>query len=249
LLREIRIASAGEDAFGILYGVRRADAINGDTINLVATRGRAGLDPLGIFAFRIRGEVFLTEQDLERFEKADACVALVIAGENAGFFVRDDEGSLETVRSYEEFPVHGIPIVHPFKVETRNWKWAWSLALLPLLFLIPRHPTPLSVNVREDSGQLRISWNRPGQTALTIVDGGQRIDVPLDPQQSTLTYARKSDDVTVEMGSARARYVGAPTELELTRTSITELESKVSALRAAHASANAKIAALQSRLK
>ena len=94
LLREVRVSADGVDAFGVLYGVRHED-----TIRLVATRGCAGLEPLGVFASRARGQVFLTEEDLGRFEKAEACVAMVISGDAGGFFVRDAVGSIETVRT------------------------------------------------------------------------------------------------------------------------------------------------------
>src|ERR1700689_1132784 len=89
LLQEV--ASGAVNAFGVLYGVR-----HGQTIRLIATRGRAGLEPVGIFASRVRGKVFLTEEDLERFEKAEASVAMVVSGDKGGFFVRDAEGFLET---------------------------------------------------------------------------------------------------------------------------------------------------------
>jgi hypothetical protein len=243
LLREIRIAKGGVDAFGMLYGLR-----HGQTIRLVSTRGRAGLDPLGIFAARVRGQVFLTEEDMGRFEKADACVALVTSGETGGFFVRDSAGSIEAVRSYEEFSIYS-----PVKVVKQRWSWTWCLALLPLLYLIPRHPPPpLAVTLREDSGQLRISWNVPVKTTLSILDGSQRTSISIARDLSSLTYERGSGDVTVEMGSAQARFVGArvpPKEIEQERADLEALTSKIAALRAVGVAGEVRIAELERRLQ
>ena len=231
LLREVRIADAGVDAFGMLYGVR-----HGQTIRLVATRGRAGLDPLGIFSARVRGKIFLTEEDLERFEKADACVALVISGGDGGFFVRDAAGSIETVRSYEEFSILAPEPPPPPKAVKKRWPWAWALALLPLLFFIPRHPQPpLAITLREDMGQLRIAWNIPAKADLVIFDGGERTSIAIAPGLSTLTYARRTGDVTVGIGAAKTHFVGPtlpPTEIETERASIDALQSKIVSLRA-----------------
>jgi hypothetical protein len=245
LLREVRISSGGVDAFGVLYGIR-----HGDTIRLIATRGRAGLDPVGVFASRVRGQVFLTEADLERFEKANACVAMVISGETGGFFVRDRDGSLETVRSYQEFSIHGqqVAIVKRRRVW---WPWAACLALIPLLFLRPHH-APLALHLRESDGQLKISWTGPTSETLTILDGGERTYVAISPSQTTATYARRSGDVTVGIGTVQARFVGPalpPTETAKMRNSIDSLHRQVVALRAASTSQQTRIAALQRRLQ
>jgi hypothetical protein len=243
----VRSASGGVDAFGVLYGVRY-----GKTIRLVATRGRAGIEPVGVFASRVRGEVFLTEEDLKRFEKAEACVAMVISGEVGGFFVRDAAGSIETVRSYEEFPIQRpidptpVPIV-----KTRKWAWAACLLLIPLLFYRPHHPQ-LALTVREAGGQLRISWNVPTTETLTILDAGERTYVPILQDQSTATYSRRSGDVTVGIGSAKVRFVGPAlpaSEIERARAALTALHAKVASLRTAMALGKTKIAALERRLQ
>jgi hypothetical protein len=248
LLREVRISSGGVDAFGVLYGVR-----HGKTIRLIATRGRAGLEPVGVFASRIRGQVFLTEEDLERFEKAEALVALVISGETGGFFVRDAEGSIETVRSYQEFSVHGPTEAIPIAIVKKKRRWPWALCLLaiPLAFYRPHPPKP-ALTVQEAAGQLRISWNAPKTETLTILDGGVRTYVQIKPGQSTATYARLTGDVTIGIGSAQTRFVGAPlppTEIEKQRASLETLRAQVVSLRAAGAVEETKIAALQRRLQ
>jgi hypothetical protein len=244
LLREVRIAGAGTDSFGVLYGVR-----HGQTIRLVATRGRAGLDPLGIFASRVRGQVFLTEEDLERFDKAEACVALVLSAENGGFFVRDADGSIETVRSYEEFYIDGRPVA---VIRKRNWRWALSLALLPLLYFIPRpQPPPIAMSLSEEAGQLRITLTAPTAETLTILDGAEKTSLAMTGQ-STITYARRSGDVTVKIGATQARFVGPAlpsTEIEQARASVEALKSKIAQLRANRTSELSRIAALERRLQ
>lgn len=248
LLREVRNASAGGDAFGVLYGVRY-----GKTIRLVATRGRAGLEPIGVFASRVRGAVFLTEDDLQRFEKADAAVAMVISGEKGGFFVRDAAGSIETVRSYEEFPTHkpAAPVAIRV-VKHRRWAWAFACsALIPLLFYRPHHQK-LALTVSEARGQLRISWNIPTAETLTILDGGERTYVPIVHGQSTATYACRSGDVVVGIGAVQSRFVGpAPpqTEIETARARVAELRAKAKSLRASNAADETRIAALERRLQ
>jgi hypothetical protein len=243
LLREVQISNGGVDAFGVLYGVRL-----GNTIRLVAARGRTGLEPVGIFASRVRGKVFLTEEDLERFEKADAYVALVISGEKGGFFVRDTEGFIETLRSLEEFFIHAptAPVA-----KQRRWPWALSLLALPIFFYRPHHPQP-ALTLRETAGQLRISWITPTQETLTILDGGERTYIPVGPGQSTATYARRTGDVTVGIGSAQARFVGAAlpvSEIERERARVDALHHQVSMLRAARESGRTKIAELERRLQ
>ena len=246
------MAGAVIDAFGVLYGVR-----HGETIRLVSTRGRAGLDPVGVFASRVRGHVFLTEEDLERFEKAEASVALVISGESGGFFVRDAAGSIETVRSYEEFslnagPAAPVPVTKPV-IKKRRWHWAVGVLLLPLLYFVPhKQPSPLALHLEEDAGQLHISWTVPTEAMLTIIDGSHRSSVNITREQSSITYARRTGDVTVGIGSLQTRYVGAalpPTQIERERDRIDALKRDITSLRAAHVAGEARLASLQRRLQ
>jgi len=196
----------------------------------------------------------MTEEDMERFEKADACVALVLSADTGGFFVRDSSGSMEAVRSYEEFLINGpAPVQAPVRVVKRRFSWTWSLALIPLLYFIPRHsPTKLAVIMSEDEGQVRISWNVPVTGNIDILDGEDRTSVRIAPGLSTLTYARHTGDVTVAIGSERARFVGRPvpsTELEQERDRIKDLRAKIASLHAAHAAGQTRIAALERRLQ
>jgi hypothetical protein len=96
--------AASRSAQGVLLGTRHASDIRvlelrPDGIDL----DPAGLPQVGIFVYRPRGEVFLAEADVERFQETAAEAALVVAGRRAGFFVRDSAGALRAIRSYEEF--------------------------------------------------------------------------------------------------------------------------------------------------
>lgn len=119
VLRELRLGSATSDACGLLFGTRRGRDLRvvaarrlTDNIADIKDPRLAGLAPVGIFAARIRGEVFLTEADLQRFEEAkiSSGVALVVAGTRGGFFVPEPDGSFQTIRSYEEFGLADIPL-------------------------------------------------------------------------------------------------------------------------------------------
>lgn len=123
LLREVRLTSLLGDASGVLYGTR-----NGHWIRVVAAQRAlnqggfegdprlAGLEPIGVFFARARGKIFLTESDLEQFALSDRPVALVVAGTKAGFFLFEADGSIETIKSHEEFGVLGVgPLAGPLE--------------------------------------------------------------------------------------------------------------------------------------
>jgi hypothetical protein len=204
---------------GALYGVR-----HGRDVHIVAARQGEALEKIGIFIARARGEVFLTEANLNLFEKHQATVALVRAGPKAGFFVREPNGSIQTVRSHQEFSIEDAA---PAQVQvgqrhalpsSRSINPAWTAAAcfaltLPLLAFFRPASAP-GLQVRERSGQLQISWE-PGQSALLeINDGARRVAVPVFANQSNLTYARSSAQVDViltkEHRSTTVRFVAAP---------------------------------------
>jgi hypothetical protein len=100
ILLEVLKASGSGDARGLLFGMR-----NAKDVWILAASHLSGSAPVGIFVARIRGEVFLTEADLEFFETQRADLALAIVGAKGGFFVREADGSVQTIQSLEEFPV------------------------------------------------------------------------------------------------------------------------------------------------
>jgi hypothetical protein len=160
--------------------------------------------PVGIYISRRRGEVFLTGSDIARFEESGAAAALVVAGEKAGFFVRSSDGSLQSIRSFEEFPVphvrsRGVRIV-------AGYKGIFAAALL-LLTILPvagiaylRRPAPpAGLTVRENGDQLLISW-QPGRPALLeISDNGQITSFRFPADRCAATYIRRGADVRVKL--------------------------------------------------
>lgn len=121
-LNDLNEGNSPEIKRGFLFGVRvgtdvRLVRATGDAsaeaCRHAATSEPAGeasgkidcVERIGIFIRRERGEVFLMESDLEWFERQQATIALVIAGGRAGFFVRQADGSIQTVCSHEEFPL------------------------------------------------------------------------------------------------------------------------------------------------
>ena len=108
------------------------------------------------------------------------------------------------------------------------------------------------MSLSESAGQLRISWSVPTKETLTILDGGELISITVRPDQSTATYARQTGDVTVAIGSVQSRFVGPavpPTEIERGRAAIADLKAKITSLRAAIATGQTRIAALERRLQ
>lgn len=256
LLGEVRAAGERVDAFGPLFGVRR-----GKTIRLLATHGEAGMEPLGAFASRLHGGVCLTEDDLRRFDKVPAMV--VISGESAGFFLRDMTGTIGTVCNYREVavPVDAGPAAGK---SGRPWvQIAVSVVLsvaVGLLGIFSRGKPQVQPggNLREDRGQLTISWKAADSAgAVEILDGGERVSVTTVPWQSSLTYVRRSGDVTVAVGTERFRFIG-PTPARAAgnraggveeRRRVEALESKVAELRAGLASGEVKLGKLESRAR
>jgi len=222
VLREVRLERTHGDAGGVLYGVR-----HGNELRVLAARGMtddrdprlAGLDPVGIFAARTRGEVFLTESDLERFEEfgTPGAVALVVSGARGGFFVREADGSMLAIRSYQEFPVPDGPpetaLVHTPRANRGRlggpiqvWPWiALGTLFLLTLFVLLRSSSklspPLALTVHGEEGQLRIAWNlaasRRGQ--LEIRDGARQSTIPISATLASATYTPSGGDVEVRL--------------------------------------------------
>jgi hypothetical protein len=222
LLPELQPGAGALENSGILYGLRR-----GREIRVLTARLEPGevLESVGVFVSRSRGEVFLTESNLGFFEREGVAVALVIAGDNAGFFVRESDESIQTVRSHEEFPVLNQPTrAEPpappkpvTRASNRMPNKAWSVAGLIALIMLPmgalaylrpvlpqRPPAPLSLRVQEEGGQLQISqlhirWTSGGHAILEIVDGAERTAVTVPPDQSNATYVRRSSEVQISL--------------------------------------------------
>lgn len=190
---------------GTLFGSRRGREIRVLAFNAA---GDDGQENVGVFVSRIRGEVFLTETDLAFLNERRADLALVVAGKRAGFFVRESDGSIQTVRSHEEFAVaEARPLPVSNRPNRRKWLPAGVVALgtLPLaaLAVLPR-PKPQNLDVSEIGNQLRISWTPVRNAVLSIDDAGGRVSIPVYADQSTVTYEMNGADVAVSLTSVDA---------------------------------------------
>ncbi|HEV8413207.1 MAG TPA: hypothetical protein VGQ49_06410 [Bryobacteraceae bacterium] len=218
-----RLNRAVTQSGGLLFGVRQENEVR--VLAAHANEHPDGLDPVGIFVWRERGEVFLTDDDLANFEKHQGVLALVIAGGQAGFFVRESDGSVQAIRSHEEFKVADA-VSRPASGEmdtadevpapaSRGWQYAWKrmgacAALLAVpagafAYLRPLLPSlPLALAIREEAGQLVIGWNAgalAGGGRLEIQDGGKRTILMLPADASGATYGRQGDEVEVRLST------------------------------------------------
>ena len=151
---------------------------------------------------------------------------MVVAGGRAGFFVREPDGSVQAIRSHEEFRVAdaasrpSVDTNAAAEVPTppRGWwqlRLAWKrvaacAALLAVpagafAYLRPLLPSmPIALAIREEAGQLVIGWNE-GSLAegsrLEIQDGSERTIVMLPANASSATYGLQGDDVEVRLST------------------------------------------------
>jgi len=206
---------------GLLFGVRREDEVR-----VLTARAAEDLAPVGIFVCRERGEVFLTDDDLAKFEKHQGLLALVVAGGQAGFFVREPDGSVQAIRSHEEFKVADaapqlapartnaateLPVPAPLGWRHIRLPWKRIAACTALLtvpagafaYLQPFLPSmPIALAIREEAGQLVIGWNAGALAAgsrLEIQDGSERSILMLPANASSATYGLQGDDVEVRL--------------------------------------------------
>jgi hypothetical protein len=239
---------------GVLFGVRREDEVR-----VLTARASDGLSPVGIFVCRERGEVFLTDDDLANFEKHQGVLALVVAGGQAGFFVREPDGSVQAIRSHEEFKVadaasrpapDGLAAADELPSPAPGWRHiskrvvacACLLAVPAGAFaylrpLLPRMPIALAI--REEAGQLVIGWNAgalAGSSRLEIQDGSERTILMLPANASSATYGRQGDDVVVRlstdtrMGGAHWEAARFVTKTPRRTTATSALQDRISAL-------------------
>jgi hypothetical protein len=199
LARRHRELEGQDDTHGVLYGTRSAGIVR-----ILAVRPVAGLKALGVFAARVRGEVFLTEEDLERLETLEnqtlqnpAAIALVIAGNTGGFFVREPDGSMQTIQSFQEFPIR----LSAPKTAGSMKAWA-SLAIAAAALVIAALAWPSRpFAIQEHDGQMQILLRgglKPG-ARLEIVDGSARRSIPITPSLSSVVYTPSTHDVRISV--------------------------------------------------
>jgi hypothetical protein len=247
---------------GMLYGVRNLAEIRVLAARREGYQGAASptrLELLGTFAFRARGEVFLTETNLDHLQRtAGSSIALVIAGPNAGFFVYQPDGAIQTIKSYLEFPVADRP---PAPRRDR-WKLSISLACIAVLaapliaHTVPR-TRPLNLNVHEDARQLLISWNPDAfrVARLEISDGADRTWIPVPHDLASATYVPQSGNVQIRLiagdRSENVNVIGidkTPALDNRTALQISALESEAESLRVQLAMGRKRAASLELKL-
>jgi hypothetical protein len=221
VLQEMRSANRREDARGFLFGKREGDVVR---VVSAGVEPREELDTLGVYIARIRGEVFLTDDDLEHVENVKDGIALVMAGRRAGFFTREADGSIQAVRSHEEFVVMEPPPEasasappirnqrHPWIPPVKMWKrlviaaavFAGTAAAMSSFYgrmMLPK----LDVTLRAANGQLILGWDRAavasGAAYLEIREGDVSSRTPLAVDSSGATYFPKTDHVDVWLSS------------------------------------------------
>jgi hypothetical protein len=195
LLRALELDDARIETTGILYGSYQAGVAR-----LLPLQPDAS--PIGIYVVRARGEVFLSESNLDLFHRRRALIALVIAGAKAGFFVHGFDGSLQSVRSFEEFRVPQLQRRRSSAVSAVGLFCLASLPIAAFAYLHPMHSSGLSV--REDGDRVRISWNAGRAGVLRISDGGKQTAIPFSPNQSSADYIRQGrGDVKVVLTLTR----------------------------------------------
>jgi hypothetical protein len=219
IIHDIRAQTVTNQDRGYLFGRREGNEVRISTAIRTPQVGdprTLGTEPVGIYIVRARGEVFLTDADLEQVDRVPGGVALVIAGGRAGFFAREADGTMQAVRSHEEFLVataatQAEPLSPPraaFLVPPRN-AWKWALALTGLLggpvaalaFLLPAASRPIEIALHETNGQLIIQWDprittQPG-ALLEITDADNRTVLPVAPGGGSATYAAHSGHVEI----------------------------------------------------
>jgi hypothetical protein len=188
-----------ENTHGVLYGTRSAGIVR-----ILAVRPVAGLEPLGVFAARVRGEVFLTEEDLERLETLEnqtaqnpAAIALVIAGRTGGFFVRELDGSMQTIQSFQEFPIRPSALKTAGSVKTLLSLGIAAAALVMTALAWPSR----AFTIQERDGQMQIVLNGAvvRGARLDIVDGASHRSIPITPSLTSVVYTPATRDVHISV--------------------------------------------------
>jgi hypothetical protein len=228
LLHEIRAERRTDHDRGYLFGRRVGNELR---VLVAIQRPQAddprvqSLEPLGMYVSRVRGEIFLTDDDLAMLDRIPSGIALVIAGGRAGFFTPEPNGAMQAVRSHEEFlladaapqrdasQLSSVPPVrwwrHPALAPVQAWKWALgAVAVLALpvgagTFLQLRMAKPhLDVSVRESNGQLVMHWDPQALASggrLEIQDGQARTVIALAAYVSGVTYETQTNDVDLRL--------------------------------------------------
>ncbi|MEI9812762.1 MAG: hypothetical protein WDO18_08855 [Acidobacteriota bacterium] len=229
VLHDIRAEARGHHDRGYLFGkhggneVRVLAAIRAPQENDPRV---TQMEPVGIYISRSRGEIFLTDEDLEQAETVPDGIILVVAGSRAGFFSWESDGTMQAVRSHEEFtvadaaaypespqPLLKLPRAHAWRhpglPPVSFWKVALGIGAMlagpatALTYLQPRMTLPpIEMSLRETNGQLLIAWDPkmlPDGGHLNISEGDMQTSLPLGKYGSGITYMAQSGDVEIRL--------------------------------------------------
>jgi hypothetical protein len=188
-----------EDLAGILYGTRTPSEVQ-----VFSTNPRADLQPVGVFSARPRGEVFLTEQDLVRLEALDStsAIGLAIAGCSGGFFVREPDGSMQTIQSYQEFPIDAPVPAMKRSPATGSWIPVGIAAGVSIVVAMTILARPASAfTIQPQDCQMLITLHRIARSGawLEIIDGAERSSIVITPELTSIVYAPRTSDVRVRL--------------------------------------------------
>jgi hypothetical protein len=188
-----------DDMTGVLYGTRTRNEVQ-----VRSTKPRADLQPVGVFSARPRGEVFLTEQDLVRLEALDSssAIGLAIAGCKGGFFVREPDGSMQTIQSYQEFPIDAPAPTMKRSLAPRAWIPVGIAAGVSIVVAMTILAWPASAfTIQPQEGQMRITLHRIARSGawLEITDGADRSSILITPELTSIVYAPRTSDVHVRL--------------------------------------------------
>lgn len=192
LLRSLARAEDQPDSAGLLYGSRASDGVR-----VLSTKPQRGLRAIGSFSARARGEVFMTESDIARLHGLDPrAFGLVIAGSNAGFFVREPDGSMQTIKSHQEFQIRS-PVRTNAKWPAMPWLPLAAASIVAIAILV--WPSR-SLTIESRDGAVRIALHkRPAGAHLEITDGPERHSIPISPSLTSVVYSPVTRDVHVRL--------------------------------------------------
>lgn len=147
---------------------------------------------MGSFSARARGEVFLTESDVERLDGLDRkAIALVIGGGIAGFFVREPDGSMQTIKSYQEFTIRAPRLRQPLP------HWLPLAIAYTISFALLAWPAQ-SFTIYQQDAALRIQLHH-ATGLLEITDGPNRRSIPISPSLTSVLYSPQTSDVHIRL--------------------------------------------------
>jgi hypothetical protein len=73
----------------------------------------------------------------------------------------------------------------------------FPVAALAAVAVLPRASQPRSIEVRQVDREVRISWEPAQSAILTIDDAGGQVSIPVYPDETSLTYVPRGEELEV----------------------------------------------------